>query len=103
MAHGANGSAGVYTDDKGGLAKTALTVAAASCDEHVLTELVTSGANVNQSLGRKGTVLHHYCDNDKLVNLLVRLGGGGADKNARGDAAGETVFSSVLQRCAVWI
>ena len=97
IANGANVSAEVYTEDEDDFSKTALAVAAATGDEHVITELVTSGADVNQSLGPRGTVLHHFCDNDKIVNLLVRLG---SDPNIRDDT-GESVFSNVLQRCHV--
>ena len=93
MAHGADASVVIHTD--GGLSKTALAVAAeAGNNEQVITELVTCGADVNQSLGPRGTVLHHYIYNDKLVNLLVRLG---ADPNARA-GTGYSVFLEVLLR-----
>ena len=95
MAHGARVSAGVYTDDKGGISKTALALATAISDEHLITELVTCGADVNQSLGPRGTLLHHYRDNVKIVKLLVGLG---ADPNAR-DATGDSVFLKVLVTC----
>ena len=94
VTHGANASDVIHMDDDyGRLSKTALAVAAATGDKHVITELVSCGADVNQSLGPRGTVLHYYCDNDELVNLLVRLG---ADSNARG-GAGHSVFFKVLQ------
>ena len=95
IAHGANVSQTIPgVDDHLSRNKSALTVAAKTGDEQVISELVSSGADVNQSLGFYGTVLHHYWGSDKLVNLLVRLG---ADPNTTNEAE-KSVFLKVLDR-----
>ena len=65
IAHGANISEAIHSDARFVPEKTALFVAAETGDEQVITELVKSGADVNQSLGPRDPVLHHYCDSDK--------------------------------------
>ena len=92
IAHGANVSRAIPDIDPSASCKTALLVAAITGDEHVITELVTSGADVNQPLGLRGTVLHHCCDNDRVLMHLVRLG---ADPNAEAEM-GASVFFKVL-------
>ena len=94
VAHSADVSAVIHTDGERRLNKTALLVAATAGDERVITELVTRGADVNQSLGPQGTVLHHFRYNDKLVNLFVRLG---ADPNVKTEL-GISVLESVIAR-----
>ena len=94
IAHGASVSEIIHSDAALVSHKSALLVAGASGNEEVITELVTSGVDVNQPLGRRGTVLHHYPQHDKLMNILVRLG---ADPNAE-DERGNSVFSIVLDR-----
>ena len=98
ITHGANVSAKIQADSPDGSGKTALLVAAETGDEQVITELVTSGADVNQSLAlQETTVLHHFCDNDQIAQLLLRLG---ADPKA-GSALGVSVFWQVLRRGCV--
>ena len=94
IAHGASVSEIIHSDAALVSYKSALLVAGASGNEEVITELVTSGVDVNQSLGGRGTVLHHYPHHDKLMNILVRLG---ADPNAEDDY-GNSVFWIVLCR-----
>ena len=94
LTHGASVCEAIRADAAGGSSKTALLVAAGTGDRKVIRELVKAGADVNQSLGPRSTVLHHFCKDDSLVNLLVRLG---ADPNARAERGG-TVFWQVLLR-----
>ena len=74
--------------------KTALLLALHAKNETVIRELVTSGADANQSLGPIGTVLHCFHDCSQIVQLLVELG---ADANATSDV-GMTALSLVLFR-----
>ena len=98
ITHGANISEAIHADDPGGPSKTALLVAAETGDEEVVTELVTSGADVNQSLGPQGTtLLHLFCDDDQMAKLLLQLG---ADPKA-GVVLSDSVFWQVLRRGGV--
>ena len=74
--------------------KTALLIAVYTENEEVITKLVTSGADVNQSLGPVGTVLHLCYDQDPIVQLLVRLG---ANPNALNQRS-VTVVMAILFR-----
>ena len=98
IAHGASVSEAVHSDDECKLDKTALHLAARAGNEEVMTELVTSGADVNQVLGLNGTVCHEYWENDKVANILVRLG---ADPNSSPEI-GISVFCRVLHRGDVY-
>ena len=75
--------------------KTALLVALHTENEEVITELMTSGADVNQSLGPIGTALHFTYEQDSVVRLLIKIG---ANPNAT-NATGRTALSVVLSRC----
>ena len=92
ITHGASLSEVIHTDTVCRPSKSDLVVAAETGDEEVITELVSCGADVNQWIGPVGTVLHHVCNNVRLVNLLVRLG---ADPNV-GAERGSSVLSMVL-------
>ena len=99
IAHGASVSEAIHSDDECVLDKTALHLAARTGNEEVMTELVTSGsADVNQVLGLNGTVCHEYWENDKVANILVRLG---ADPNSSPEI-GISVFCRVLHRGDVY-
>ena len=86
IAHGANVSAEMRGNYSSAFLdcslKTALLVGVCTQNEEVIRELVTSGADVNQSLGPVGTVLHFCYDCDQIVQLLVELG---ADTNLTND------------------
>ena len=100
MAHGASVSEEMHGDfdcrpcGSPCLRKTALLVALHTGNKEVTTELVTSGADVNQSLGPVGTVLHYFYDQLAIVQLLVRLG---ADLDVV-DHTGMTALSIILYR-----
>ena len=80
------------------LRKTALLTAVCAENKDVITELVTSGADVNQLLGPGETVLHFCFDIDQMiVQLLVELG---ADPNIA-VAYDFTPISLVLERCHI--
>ena len=61
--------------------KTALLAALHTRNKEVVTELVASGADVNQSLGPIGTVLHFVYEQDPVVRILVQFD---MDLNATG-------------------
>ena len=102
IAHGANVSEKVH-GCYGNLAlvcsrKTTLLVAVCTENKAVITELVTSGADVNQSLGPIGTALH-FCHNyHQIVELLVQLG---ANPNITDDN-NWTAVTLVLFKCHVY-
>ena len=101
IAHGANVSEevyGVYVNYDELTSKTALLVALFTENQEVITELVTSGADVNQRLGPYGTCLHMSC-HDLIPNPLnlVELG---ADPNLTDDF-GKTPVSLLLKRWPV--
>ena len=75
--------------------KTALLVAVYTENDEVIKELVTSGADVNQSLGPIGTVLHVCYDQAPIVQLLVQLG---ANPDASCQDAGCTALVLLLLR-----
>ena len=97
VAHGASVSQVIHGAANGVHSKTALLVAAGTGDEEVITELVTSGADVNQSLGPglHVTVLYHFWYDARLVKLLLKLG---ADPNAGADETGASLFRHLLHR-----
>ena len=101
IAHGANVLEDVHGDfgcrpcGSPCLRKTALLVALHTKNKEVITELVTSGADVNQSLGPVGTALHYFYDHVEIVELLVQLG---ADLNATSKRC-KTTLSIILYRC----
>ena len=77
--------------------KTALLIALFTENKLVINELVTSGADVNQSLGPIGTALHVRYDCNTNVKILAQLG---ADPNLTNDF-GDTAVSLVLYKCHV--
>ena len=76
------------------LRKTALLVALHTKNTQVIRELVTSGADVNQSLGPVGTVLHCFYHQGLVVQLLIQLG---IDLDAANED-GNTAVSLILLR-----
>ena len=77
IAHGANVSTEIPGRDECvvNLArKRAFLVAACTGNEEVIKELVTSGADVNQSFGPIGTALHWCFDHNPTVQILAQLG-----------------------------
>ena len=76
--------------------KTALLVALFTENEEVITELVTSGADVNQWLGQLGTAAHLCFDYN--LNAMQILAQSGADPNLISDF-GSTVISFALDTC----
>ena len=86
-AHGASVSEEVRCDYTFHLGKcnrkTALLIAVCTEQLDMITELLTSGADVNQSLGPVGTVLQFCYDHVEMVQHLVQLG---ADPNVTDDA-----------------
>ena len=98
IAHGANVAEEIHGDFDGICfltCKTALLVALYTENEEVITELVTSGADVNQSLGRVGTVVHRCFDHNLNAPILAQFG---ADPNLTDDF-GNTVVSLIIFRC----
>ena len=100
IAHGANVSENVSGDFDGFcklIRKTAFLVALCTKNQEVITELVTSGADVNQSFGPIGTALHWWHSYSRTVQTLAGLG---ADPNLASEH-GATAVSLVLRRCHV--
>ena len=103
IAHGANvsevidGYFGYRPFGPPCLRKTALLVALQTKNKEVIIELVTSGADVNQSLGPIGTLVHYFYDQEPMVQLLIQLG---ADPNATNENGNTAVSLTLLQyRC----
>ena len=98
-AHGASVSEEVRCDYTFHLGKcnrkTALLIAVCAEQLDMITELVASGADVNQSLGPMGTVLHFCYDHVEMVQQLVQLG---ADPNVTNDAS-RTAITLLLWYC----
>ena len=98
IEHGANVSdkiLGIYDHFAGLTCKTAFLVALDTGNEEVIKELVTSGADVNQSFGPVGTALHWCFEHNPTVQILAQSG---ADPHLTDDFDRTPVFL-VLDRC----